>query len=179
MLKGSQLHYFDRSRHVNDIPGLYQSILSSATQSVWIFDPYFNAGDELIFSSLQKDVNIIVLRMCSIGNSSSLTPQDCVTRIINSIPNSVKSAGHGTVECVYIDKSVQSIEPYKFHDRFLIIDNAVVYSVGASIGYQLNPKQSFGVIELDDSDDAAIVLDVFNRYKTEAESRGYSFLNNY
>lgn len=46
MLAGNYLHYFDRSVHVGDAPGLYQDIISKATTSVWIFDPYFNDGDE-------------------------------------------------------------------------------------------------------------------------------------
>lgn len=179
MLKGLQLHYFDRSRHINDLPGLYQDIISSATQSVYIFDPYFNLGDELIFSSLQYSVDIIVLRMYPTGSGSQLAPRDCVTHIINAIPNSVKSIGHGNVQCVYINTNNTATDPFKFHDRYLIIDRAIVYSVGASVGYQLRPKQSFGMIELDDPDDAAIVLDVFDRYKTEAESRGYSFSDTY
>lgn len=178
MLAGNYLHYFDRSVHVGDAPGLYQDIISKATTSVWIFDPYFNDGDENLFFSLQSNVDIIVLRMHPTG-SHSTHPSDCVTRIINAVPTAVKSLGHGNVQCAYIDTYDSSLDPYRFHDRYLIIDAATVYSVGASIGYQLNPKQSFGIIELDDSCDAAIVIDVFNRYKTEAESKGKSVTNNY
>ena len=178
MLAGSYLHYFDRSAHVGDAPGLYQDIISKATTSVWIFDPYFNDGDEDLFFSLQSNVDIIVLRMHPTG-SHCTSPSDCVTRIINAIPTAVKLLGHGNIQCVYIDTHDTTLEPYKFHDRYLIIDGASVYFVGGSIGYQLNPKQSFGIIELEDPFDAAIVIDVFNRYKTEAESNGKSVINNY
>lgn len=178
MLAGNYLHYFDRSVHVGDVPGLYQDIISKATTSVWIFDPYFNDGDEDLFFSLQSNVDIIVLRMHPTG-SHSTHPSDCVTRIINAVPTAVKSLGHGNVQCAYIDTRDSSLDPYKFHDRYLIIDGAIVYSVGASIGYQLAPKQSFGIIELDDPDDAAIILKVFNDYKTIAENNGKSVTNNY
>lgn len=178
MLAGSYLHYFDRSAHVGDAPGLYQDIISKATTSVWIFDPYFNDGDEDLFFSLQSNVDIIVLRMHPTG-SHCTSPSDCVTHIINAIPTAVKLLGHGNIQCAYIDTHDTTLEPYKFHDRHLIIDGASVYSVGGSIGYQLNPKQSFGIIELEDPFDAAIVIDVFNRYKTEAESNGKSVINNY
>ena len=179
MLAGSYLHYFDRSAHVGDAPGLYQDIISKATTSVWIFDPYFNDGDENLFFSLPSNVDIVVLRLYPTRSTNCTTPSDCVTRIINAIPTAVKLLGHGNVQCVYIDTHDTTSDPYKFHDRYLIIDGASVYSFGGSIGYQLNPKQSFGIIELEDPFDAAIVIDVFNRYKTEAESKGKSVTNNY
>lgn len=178
MLAGSYLHYFDRSVHVGDVPGLYQDIISKATTSVWIFDPYFNDGDENLFFSLQSNVDIIVLRMYPTGFHCT-TPSDCVAHIINAVPTAVKAMGHGTVQCVYVDTNNATLDPFKFHDRYLIIDGSIVYSVGASIGYQLNPKQSFGIIELDYPNDAAVILKVFNDYKTEAESKGKSVINNY
>lgn len=179
MLAGSYLHYFDRSAHVGDAPGLYQDIISKATTSVWIFDPYFNDGDENLFFSLPSNVDIVVLRLYPTRSTNCTTPSDCVTRIINAIPTAVKSLGHGNVQCANIDTRDSSLDPYKFHDRYLIIDGAIVYSVGASIGYQLAPKQSFGIIELDEPDDAAIILKVFNDYKTIAENNGKSVTNNY
>lgn len=58
MMVGEDYHFFNRANHPapDDFPEYYSELLSFAEVSVKIWDPYFNSGDEDLFTNVQAGV---------------------------------------------------------------------------------------------------------------------------
>ena len=84
--------------------------------------------------------------------------------IASNIPSSLKADME--ICFSYISEGDELGKLWVFHDRFLIIDKERVFLIGGSLGYHLSSIASTGIYELKDSDDKALVKDMFETYWT-------------
>lgn len=175
MRYGENLYYFDKSRHNgSESPAYYQKLIESATESLWIWDSYFWRDDVLLFNNVTNPIEIKVLRQFSSNathNPKYYSLPDNVNDIIDNIPNDVKG-NNKKVQCAFIDKYKDDCKKYQFHDRYLIIDESRVFAVGASLSYQYNPGESFGIYKIGKVDDISLIIKIFNEYFDFAASKG-------
>ena len=173
MLIGSKYRFFNRADHPSapdDYPTYYSELLSLASVSIKIWDPYFNIGDEDLFTVVPVGVDVIILyTYITSGSSRNLQPQDVKSRVEPKLP-----IGHGTLKVAYLpDNDATLFEKRKWHDRFLIIDDAFYYLIGASLRYQHTSANCFGIYDLENHDDIALVKERFDKILYEVENKGY------
>ena len=103
------------------------SLIESAQSQIVLIDPYFDLDGLKMFRSLKAGVTVYIC----LSPFAKLKDQD-----MNAFN---KQFGH-----VRIRKST------KFHDRFLIIDKSICYSLGTSLNYM--GKKVFAVNKMEDED---------------------------
>lgn len=177
MLIGKNYHFFNCADHSSptDFPDYYGDLLSLAEVSVKVWDPYFTAGDEDLFTNVQAgvDVTILYIYMASLGRRTlGLNATDVKNRVETRLPT-----GHGTLKVAYLPNSDTALyEARKWHDRFLILDDTLVFLVGGSMAYQHLSAKCFGVYDISDDEDAALIMERFEKTLYEVENKSYVVL---
>ena len=109
------------------------SLIVNAKESIVLIDPYF---DETGLHYLNKRKSNIKLCVC-VSNKSELDEND--------VKQFEKQYGQLDIIC-----------NNNFHDRYLIIDNAICYSLGASLNYM--GKRVFSVNLIEDMDIISLIM---------------------
>lgn len=174
MYIGKSYHFFNRANYASptDFPDYYEYLLSLAEVSVKVWDPYFNAGDENLFSHVHSgvDVTILYMYMAPVGRRAlSLTALDVKSRVEAQLPTV-----HGRVKVAYLPNTDTALfSARKWHDRFLILDDTLVFLVGGSLAYQRSSAKCFGIYDISCDEDAALIKERFEKTLYEVESRRY------
>lgn len=174
MLIGKNYHFFNRANHVGgtEYPEYYGYLLSMATQSVKVWDPYFNVGDETLFNNVQAGVDVTILYMyrTPVGRRSACPMPTAVKgSVLAQLPS-----GHGLVKVAYLpDTDTALFEARKWHDRFLILDDTLVFLVGGSLAFQRSSAKCFGIYDITEDEDATLVIERFEKTLYEVSSKGY------
>ena len=174
MLMGKNYHFFNRADHVGgtDYPDYYGYLLSIASQSVKVWDPYFNVGDEGLFSHVQAGVAVTILYMYKSPVGSYVygpTPAAVKSSVEAQLP-----LVHGAVKVAYLPTSDATLfDERMWHDRFLILDDTLVFLVGGSLTYQRSSARCFGIYDIEEDEDAALVVERFEKALYEVSSKGY------
>lgn len=174
MLVGNNYHFFNRVDHAapTDYPDYYGYLLSQATVSVKVWDPFFKDRDEEMFGYVQPGVEVTILYMRETiphRQPSSLELHVVKPRVEARLPS-----GHGTLKVACLPSAdVALYEERKWHDRFLIIDDSFVFLVGGSLRYQHKSAKCFGIYDISDDEDAALILERFEKTLFEVERKGY------
>ncbi len=174
MMVGEDYHFFNRANHPapDDFPEYYSELLSFAEVSVKIWDPYFNSGDEDLFTNVQAGVNVTIMYMykAPVGRRSfSPLPADVKSWVSSKLPR-----GAGTLKVAYLPSTDASLfEERKWHDRFLILDDTLVFLIGASLTSQMKNAKCFGIYDITSNTDAALIMERFEKTLYEVENRGY------
>ena len=113
------------------------SLMASANYSITLIDPYCD-GKVLTFLSHRKDgVKITIIK----GEHSKLKDEDV----------KLFEAQYGIINVETIDD---------IHDRYLIIDNDICYSLGTSLNYA--GKKLFTINKIEDKDTIKFIIDKVN-----------------
>lgn len=168
---GKYYHFYDRMLVADeDVPGLYQQLLASAKQTIAIWDPYYYKNCNGIFGDIQQDnIYIEILTICQ-GLDMKPDINDFANKVMKSIDK--KKVPHCKVRVYAFSPSNTKMYPWKkWHDRFLIIDNARVYLVGSSMDSQVladngkNTSYGFGIMEVTEHDDLDLIKKSYERYR--------------
>jgi len=174
MNHGTNYAFFHRPQCQSLPPRWYQRVISSATRSIDIWDPYFNYNDNdedndcRLFKYLRCSVKMRFLVVESDDKFNSKF-RDWEPSIANMITTALKPGMD--ISFSYISPNTELGAKWEFHDRFLIVDNDRVFLVGSSVGYQLSPKASTGMYELINDEDKKLVTDMFELYWTFAKNQ--------
>lgn len=109
--------YFDSYSFVN-------SILSKATKSVTIIDPYFDSKGLVFLKEMYNEIKVTI----------------CI-----SDKSTLKEEHIELFKKQYFD--VDIVKSNSFHDRFIIIDDSICYGVGTSFNYM--SKSAFIIYKID------------------------------
>ena len=102
------------------------SLLLKANKSIIIIDPYFDIFALDYLKNIKPSITKIII------SSNGWLPQKVISKFI-------KQYGEITIK-----------RENSFHDRFIIIDEKLVYSIGASLNYA--GKRAFGIIIIEDTE---------------------------
>lgn len=157
--------YYDPFHETVDAPTVYQSLATTAVQRVWMWDPYFCDGDDLVLASLQDGVLLRLLTSGSCQGRSKLRQrlEKLVADLHIRYPRVTVQ-----VRCFNLD-NVQD-RALDFHDRYLFIDNDI-YVVGASMTWHRQRRGSHGVHRMEASTARDLVRDKFTQYWDHKHSK--------
>lgn len=166
-MDGKDYHFYDR-RKTTDPPRLYQELLSQATQSVVIWDPFYYCCDyKAVFGSIKHDgISVELLTICD--NNETRADFESLADTIRSAINRVE-APSCSVTVLALKKAkfrAQNIGT-EWHDRYLIIDGNNVYLIGNSIDAQEQTSKSFGIMKLVEIEDINLVVDAYKAYRRD------------
>lgn len=167
MYKGEHYHFFCGPDSGGLVPTLYQNVLSQASQEVWVWDPYFHQVDGAIFGSITKPN--VKIKMITEPKVPLIDFKDgVVSNMETSMTASVK------VGCTLTITQAKGMgfSNWKMHDRFLIVDKALVYLIGSSVGYYLSLAESTGAFEVVDSNDKDLIIKAFEYYWVQLDKSG-------
>ena len=158
--------FYDKNPDPTVKPEYYQHIISTAKKIV-IWDPHFmeNVDGKLFEAVTYKDVEIEILTVCKDDQDDK-----SVNALRDNIKNSLKKAGisnhSGTIFAFkhYKVKDGNDKRLYQCHDRFLMIDDRVVYLVGASMNNQLGSEWNFGIMKIEKTDNFSIFKLISDKY---------------
>lgn len=145
-----------------DEPLLYKQIVASATTNIDIWDPYFNVApnnDCNIFDSINTGVTIKLLTQ----KGSTRIPS-YKTEVHNALKLKIIPALNIRFGMRVIDNGRMSDMNWLFHDRYLIIDNADVYLIGASVGWHTKIENSTGIYKVEHADTKQFIRSIFTKY---------------
>lgn len=179
-LSGRGLNYFFFLRNDPSLPmpDWYQKIIETAQSKIEIWDPYIHYTDHKIFASLRNPVEIAILTLSSSQKWNNQL-SNYITALKQNVPDQFRANISGKI--AFIDKDRHGDDEingkWQFHDRFLIIDDADFYIIGASIAHHLSPKQSTGIMTVEHAEDKEIIRKAFDETldQTHRDSSYYSF----
>lgn len=159
MYKGEHYHFFCKPEGGGLPPGLYQHVLSQATNHIWIWDPFFRHTDAAIFKELTHNGIEIKIITDQGGPNLEDFKNDCVT-IMETAMDAAKRAG----------SSLRITRPkgagfaaWKTHDRFLFVDDEV-YLIGSSVNYYTAVHDSSGAYHVVSETDKELLKKAFELY---------------
>ena len=166
-MDGKEYHFYDR-RRTADPPRLYQKLLSQATRSVIIWDPFHDCYDfRTVFGGIKQDgIFVELLTICD--NLETKADIESLADTILSAINRVDVPSCAVT--VFALKKAKFRACYggtEWHDRFLILDGDNVYLIGNSIDAQEQTSKSFGIMKLVETDDINLVVDAYNAYRQD------------
>lgn len=124
--------YYDVLKGKDKPPQIYKYLLSSAREKVWIWDPYTNPEDHVLFKSIKREVDVRCLTFWGCNPKKIDTPK-CRQLFLDEVKKvQIKYKFDLEIRYYNIFKNSQIDDP--FHDRYLFIDSDV-YIVGSSMGY--------------------------------------------
>ena len=167
--------FYDRNPDSTVEPNYYQHIISTAKKIV-IWDPHFmeNEDGKLFEAVTYNDVEIEILTVCKDEQDDK-----SVNTLRDNIKNSLKKAGitnhSGAIFAFkhYKVKDLNDKRLYQCHDRFLMIDDSIVYLVGASMNNQQRSEWNFGIMKIEKSGNYEIYKLISDKYawlKTKVKS---------
>lgn len=149
-----------------------KKILDSAKNTIKIFDPYFGNDftDWNIFSEVASNIEIYVL-------TSIETRHNVHSNFYDSLNNLRREMSKVELKSVYADitRTGNNSKKCPFHDRYFIIDNKIVWSIGTSINGL--GKRDSSIIRIAEGDIDAI-LKLFDYYWTEPNPIFKMLMNN-
>ena len=164
--------FYHKGSYPNDPPLLYESLINSATQSIEIWDPYFNVSpphknrDQDIFTSIGNDITLKILTTKGLDGTQSY-----LTEVHNSLKMKIPSSKNIRFGMRVFNKGdVANQGDWFFHDRLLIIDNMEVYLVGSSIGWHLKSNESTGIYKVESNKSKSFIRSIFAEYWKQADS---------
>lgn len=158
---GSDIYWFHHRPDFENLhPTLYDNLISSASTSVEVWDPYFNEQkDHIIFTSVKSAVLIKILTTKGLDKSVTYL-QNIYTEVKSTIP-----ATKNVSFCIgAINRSLSEKKIWEFHDRFLILDRTRVYLVGASVEYNYKSIASSGIYRIGNDITANFIIEQFDKY---------------
>jgi len=166
---GSDTYWFyHKNSYPIDVPAKYVELLNSATLSITVWDSYFNllpsGGDYQMFQQINEDITIKILTLKSLTGANA----NYLSNIFNSFRLTIPGSRRTRIAIRAIDKNNFHLINWQFHDRFLIIDDHEVYSIGSSIRYHRESHLSTGILKIHDSDTASFIQTIFDSYWQQA-----------
>ncbi|MED2972203.1 hypothetical protein P4361_08045 [Fictibacillus sp. B-59209] len=157
-LIASDFWYYDRWLEPIEPPEIYEYLLSTAKNLVWIWDPYVKSEDLKLLSHINNEVKVKVLSYW--GQDRRAPRKKRVQDLINEVSTKYLSWGFD-IELKYYNTyyDTESIDP--FHDRYLFIDNDV-YMVGASLTNHHKRNSSTAIIKIVPEDAKLLLRERFN-----------------
>lgn len=128
-LSNGQTWYYDHFQELHNPPGIYQHLMSMASERIWIWDPYIHPEDAQLFDGLRKEVDVRILTCKGIQNG--VIPP-AYKKFFETIKPLQQSNGFKFEFAIY--NKLKDAEKEAFHDRYLFIDGSV-YAVGSSMEY--------------------------------------------
>ncbi len=166
---GEKYFFHDQA---NGKPALYQHLLSKATASITIWDPYFTLSAAEIFSEIRQNglhINILTLTK---QEQKERDVDDLIDQIAYTLRNNELSRFEIEINCYlqdYIDRAQRDVKNRvklkMWHDRFLIIDGIYAYLVGSSLDEQRDSLKNFGICFIDNSNDRDLIIEKMNECK--------------
>lgn len=161
MLKAKNYRFFERSAHVAAgtsacYPIYYKELLKCVCEKVWIWDPYFFNGDESVFDAIPPNVDVRFLYMWNKNIQGAVSPQNVFSKIDGRL-----ALPKGVLEVAFLKVNTALYSERKWHDRFLIIDKSSIFLIGASLMSQRYDAKCFGIYEMNNVDDAGLVMERF------------------
>lgn len=163
MLKATHFSLYCKKEQSANPPSLYQRLLGMATQTVWIWDSNFHMDDgDILDNVINPNVEI---RLITIPKKPL---NDYMTQLVNAMNATLMGIGRS----LRIVQAKESYAEWKMHDRFLIIDQAIVYIIGGSVGYYRKVSTSTGAYEVTDTADKQLIIDAFSHYWKQLDVPG-------
>ena len=134
--RGADLWYFDRYAQVGP-PEIYPELTRFATASVDIWDPYFTADDHILLAGVAPGITVRHLFQ------GATYPAKCAVYRAQ-----IDATSKRYPQLAFSARYCCSNEGPGFHDRFLIVDHARLFAVGASLRSHYRDDRSTGVVEL-------------------------------
>lgn len=158
---GSDIYWFHHKPDFQDLhPTLYDSLISSASESIEIWDPYFNEQkDHIIFTSIKANVFIKILTTKGLDRNGTY-----LQNIYSEVKSTIPSAKNVSFCIGVINRSEMAKRVWEFHDRFLILDRTRVYLVGASVEYNYKSMASSGIYRISNNITANFIIEQFDKY---------------
>lgn len=115
-------------------------------------------------------MTIMYMYKAPVGRRSlSPLPADVKSWVSSKLPR-----GAGTLKVAYLPSTDASLfEERKWHDRFLILDDTLVFLIGASLTSQMKNAKCFGIYDITSNTDTALIMERFEKTLYEVENRGY------
>lgn len=125
--------YYDLLEDRDNRPQIYKYLLSSAREKIWIWDPYTNPEDHILFKHIRIEVDV---RCLTFWGSNPKKEKDIPRGRDLFLENIKRVQGiyKFGLEIRYYNTFKDSRISNPFHDRYLFIDNDI-YIVGSSMGY--------------------------------------------
>lgn len=124
--------YYDALKGKDNFPQIYKHLLSSAEDKVWIWDPYTNSEDHVLFKYIKKKVDVRCLTFWGCNPKKGDTPKG--RKLFLDRVEGVQVKYRFSLEVKYYNIFKNPGVKCPFHDRYLFIDEDV-YIVGSSMGY--------------------------------------------
>jgi len=121
--------YYDHFHELHNPPSIYQYLLSTAKETVWIWDPYIHPDDATVLNDIQREVDVRILT-CK-GIQKNVIPEN-YKKFLEKVEPIQQVNGFKLEFAIY--NKLRDGEKEAFHDRYLFVDNNV-YAVGASVEY--------------------------------------------
>lgn len=122
------LWYYNHFDELQKPPSIYKKLVSTATDKVWVWDPYLHEGDEVLFENVKREVEV---RILSAAHYAMEVPNKTM-KFMNALSQVQRLAQFKLTIRIYNTKNDE--DKTAFHDRYLFVDNEV-YIVGSSIQY--------------------------------------------
>lgn len=156
-------------------PTYYGDILSSVSNKVCIWDPYFHKDDAVLFDKLPATIGEIIILSSKTNRKKNEYIQGIIDETRNHIPTA--AVGNCTITVAFIDTDSHGLDEWHTHDRFLIVDDSEYYLIGSSAEFHRRLRQSTGIYHITENADKQVIQDAFNQtfavsqadrmYKTE------------
>ena len=160
--------FYHKNSYPNNQPLLYSRLINEATEHIEIWDPHFNIkdssdGDHLLFGSIKQNVTLKILTLK--GANAPL-----FEKIVPAFKSIIMSSYNIRFGMRFINTGVALNNNWKFHDRFLIIDQTEVYLIGSSIGWHIRPSGSTGIFRVQNRTTVEFIQSLFKTYWDFASS---------
>lgn len=161
--------FYHKVSHPASPPTLYSQLISNASSTIEIWDPYFNAAitpsDATIFASVKPMVSIKLLTQKGMRAGNPY-----LTEVATAIKAAILPSQNVRFGLRVVDKSNQGMVDWHFHDRMLIVDGTDFYLVGSSIGYHVTAQCSTGMFAVQDPVTQSFIRWLFDLYWAQAQN---------
>lgn len=173
---GDKYHFYDSDKNPY-APSYYQDLLSTAKQSIKIWDPYWSNPTQLFTGVKQNDIQIdfvccIGLENVNIKSNAAITKANQMIQAdIDELSCFLKRQGLTRFEIYVHNYLCYKNRPQLWHDRYLILDDSDVYIVGTSINMLTEQNRSFGITKVENKKDIDIILKFNKHYREKCRSK--------
>lgn len=150
--------YYDPFHETVSAPTVYQNLAATAVHRVWMWDPYFNDGDDRVLASLQDGVLLRLLTSGSCQMRSRLRPR--LEKLVADLRTRYPRV---TVQVRCFNTDNVPGRALDFHDRYLFIDDDI-YIVGASMTWHRQRLGSHAVHRMEGSNARELLHGKFKHY---------------
>ena len=150
-------NYYFHDRALGQSPRYYQHILSEATSSIDIWDPYVTKRSAQVFDSVIN--NGVTINIITKYKKKDFFDQGYEIHV-NEFADEIKSVlkGNKVSPRLYIHCYFAPQFKHDWHDRYLIIDKKEAYLIGSSLDDQIKPQRNFGIYHIVDSKDVNLII---------------------